>query len=643
MVLGMVHLPPFLTTLNSRILLFLGKGIRKETLVSPVLLSLFVLLTPSSCSNRKDLDAGYREALSLGVSFLEKDDPESALSAFDRALALKPNACPPKLGKELAYLLQFNRTTREFNRSIFGDRAPNPENLEPLSDGFVEEIIVRKLLEPLREILENLLASAESYGNDTCSLEVSLPLRYSIGTFLNFSARLGPHWTTHEGRLLDVLARALLALDHLLLSHNLEVPPVSAVQLLQTFDRSNIVGALRSFGVVVASSPAFLDWNPDPQRKALFFTIPALISGAVDQLLKIATLIQGEFSHLTFTNDREVFWVRDMDGSGTLSLGDRLVFNITGKVQVGRDPPITIQPIEFNIHPDVRPETISGAIEALQRSRDLLEGNLPPGTRIKIIDLNRVLMVFSLSNAFEDVLEVDPLVWFSGSMTATSWIRRDLNSNCAEPEGEAMICSCIPSSSDTRVLPDIIITTEAGPEELCLREGYFPVNPTYPSPPNPLPLRTILPYTYKDPFDPKANPLPVLGVEGEKSLNLLPSFYVPYYLTYGDFDHFLFDAVTTTEKEIVHLRIPRDCIEPPREDELGLITIPYFAFRDPTFNRSILVNLSVLTGGECEDSQTPKYRVWDLPDRFSINKVIAHYGNRYGSAIYQLFRFLLPP
>jgi hypothetical protein len=360
----MVHLPSFLTTLNKRILLFLGKGIGKETLVFPVALSLFLfaLLILSSCFTRKDLDAGYREALSLGVSFLEKDDPESALSAFDRALALKPTACPPKLGKELTYLLQFNRTTREFNRSIFGDRAPNPESLVPLSDGLVEELIVRKLLEPLAVILKNLIASAESYGNDTCSLEVSLPLRYSIGTFLNFSARLGPVWTTHEGRLLDVLARALLALDHLLLSHNLEVPPVAAVQLLQTFDRSNIVGALRSFGVVVASSSSFLDWNPDPQRQALFYTLPHLISGAVEELLRIATIIQGEFSHLTFTNDREVFWVRDMDDSKTLSIGDHLVFNITGKVQVGRDPPITIQPIEFNIHPDVRPESISGAI-----------------------------------------------------------------------------------------------------------------------------------------------------------------------------------------------------------------------------------------------------------------------------------------
>lgn len=605
-------------------------------------LGIFLGVSLLGCK-RADPDAPYREALSQGVIALENDDPESALAAFDKALVLKPEACPPRLGKELAHFLRFNARTREFNRSLFGDRAPDPRSLEALAEGnLVEQLLVQSLLLPLKDTLQDLVRSAESYGEAVCTLTVSLPLHYSIGTFLNFAARLGPLWSTYEGRLLAILARALLALDFLLLSHDLEVPAVAAVQLLQNFDRSNIVGVMRSFGVVVASSPTFLEWNRDPQRKALFFEIPELLRGAVAELEGIARLVASQFTTLTFTDEREVFWVRDLDGSKTLSLGDRLVFNITGKVQVGRDPPIRIQPLEFSIHPDVRPETISAASETLKKAEDLLGNRLPPGARLKITDLNRVLVVFSLSNAFEDVLEVDPRVWFQGPLTADSWIRRDLNGNCQDPEGSERECTCIPPDPQGRVLPDLIVQDPSGPRELCLREGFFPVNPTYPSPPDPVPLRRVMPYTYKDPFDPRANPLPVLAVEGEKSANLLGGYSIPYYLTYGDFDHFLFEAVTTTEGTLVNLRIPRDCIEPPKEDRLGIITLPYLGLRDPTFSRSMVVNLSVLTGGECADSQNPRYRVWDFPDLYSLNKVIAHYGNRYGSSIYQLFRFLLP-
>lgn len=606
------------------------------------LLFLPCTLLVAACLRREPLDQAYWEHLQQAIKHLEGDRPEEALSSFAEALKIYPDACPPKLGKVLAYLLIFNRQTREFNHMLFGDRAPDPKMLETLAEGIVEQLLIRGLLKPSAEILSQLRESAEALGESQCSLEVSLPLRYSIGAFLNFSARLGPVWTTYEGRLLHVLARALLALDRLLLSHDLEVPAVAAVKLLQYFDRSNIVGVMRSFGIVVSASPTFLNWHPDPQRKALFFTLPTLISGAIEELLRIAQLVTTQFQNLTLTNDREVFWIRDMDGSKTLSLGDRLVFNITGKVQVNRDPPIHISPIEFNIHPDVRPETISLATETLRKARDLLEDRLPPGTRLKITDLNRVLVVFSLSNAFEDVLEVDPRVWFKGPLRSQGWQRRDLNGNCSDPEGSEQICSCIPPDTTGRVLPDIITVTDTGPQELCLREGFFPLNPTYPNPADPVPLRRVLPYAYRDPFDPRANPPEVLAVEGEKSLNLLPSLTVPYYLTYGDFDHFLFNAITTTEGEVVDLRIPRDCIEPPPQDELGLITLPYIAFRDPTFSGSIVVNLSVLTGGECADSQNPRYRVWDFPDRYSINKVIAHYGNRYGIAIYKLLSFLLP-
>jgi hypothetical protein len=230
-------------------------------------------------------------------------------------------------------------------------------------------------------------------------------------------------------------------------------------------------------------------------------------------------------------------------------------------------------------------------------------------------------------------------------LKVSSWVRKDLNSNCEVEEGTSMVCPCKPSDPATgRVLSDVIVVENGEPREICLREGFYPVDPTYPDPPNPLPLKVVLPYVYKDPNDPSVDPLPVLGVEGEKSANLLPTFSLPFYLTYGDFYHFLFptpEIVVQGGRKVTNLTLPPDCIEPPKEDNLGLITIPYFAFPDPTFVGGFVVNLSVLTGGECQDSQNPSYRVWNLPDLYSINKVIAHFANRYGNTIYTLFTFLV--
>lgn len=619
------------------------------------ILTCAVALLCLACSPKEvDSDAAYQRAMAAGVAALEIDDAPAAVTAFTRAAGFKPQACEPQVGLTLGHTLGLLATIRDFNDLLFPGRAPDPDSLDVLSDkgGLIDTLLANPLLIPALDALEGMAAAADRVGDAPCSLDVRLPVKVAFGTTVNLNLRIGDRWSGLEAGLLGGAAGILLAVDHLLLAHDVEVPALTALGLMEKLDRRDPVSFARRLGMVPGSAKRFLDWHNNPERRALFGEIPLVLARALRTLGRVADAADSYLTAMPKWTEDEVIWIRDFDDSASMTTGDTLVIRIEGKLAVGSDGTRGLNGLEFNVGPTVRPDVLNLTTSFLAESARVFAGEATPGTRLKLDSLNGFFEVFGQARPFEDVLEVDPLAFFRGAPTTGDWRRRDLNGNCTAAEGAEALCTCIPARSIThpetgeivevRVPTDIVLLPDGAeitaPTEACLREGLEIVGAAYPDPPAPRPLRTVLPYWFRDPLIPES--VDVFGIEGEKSANLLAGISVPPWINYGDFDHFLF-GVVSTDVGPVDLRLPADCVSPPDEDRFGFITLPYAAWRDPTFGGSVFVNLSILTGGDCGDGHEPTYRTWAPANLYGVNKVIAHYAARYGRLLYDVFAFLV--
>ncbi len=588
------------------------------------------------------------DLIDQGVVALEADQYALAISSFTSAVTVAPQDCRPQVGLALAHLLETVAQYRSFNSLLFGSLAADPDSLDVQADGgLIEKSLVQPLLLPWQASLTSLAAAATAGGDEPCRLTARLPFKVGISDFISVNLRLGPDWTEREMQVLRFLSSFVLSVNQLLLSHDLEIPPLTALKVTNRLDRSDLVSFLRVLGVVPAEAPRFLEWHQDPERKDYFARITTTAGNAFLALEALGRQGLGFLEQLPESTGTELFYLLDVDGDGTMNPGDRLVMNMEGKIQIGRDVPILVGPAEFRIHGTVQPEVLGDATGFLNLAARVFAGELTPGTQLRLESLNGIFMTFGQDRPFEDVLRLDPLAYFRGPLQAT-WQRRDLNDNCKTPVGSDVECECLDKrtiedpetgeQTQISVQPDVLSISDTGPVDVCLREGLEPLDGRYPQPPKPKPLRDVLPYWYIDPFLNEGQP--VLGVEGEKSPNVLPNTYLPPFVSLGDFDHFLFGEVRT-DVGTIDIHIPNDCISAPSEDKFGLITVPYTAFRDPAFNNSTFVNLSVLTGGDCNDSQSIEYRSWNPADVYAMNKVVAHYASRYGRLIYDVFSFLI--
>lgn len=601
-----------------------------------------------------DKEAAWRKAMARGVAALEADLSAEAVTAFSTAADLKAASCEPQLGLTLAHTLGLVRQIRDFNALLFQGRAPDPDDLDVQADdgGLIDTLIVAPLLAPALESLGGMASAADRITEEGCELDVRLPVKAAFGSTVNVNLRLGTRWTEREAWLLGAAAGALLGLDHVLLAHDLEVPSLTAFGLLEKLDRRDPVSFARRLGMVPGSAPSFLDWHADPERRALFDDVPEIYARALLALERVAVAAEAYLTSMPEWSEEEILWIRDFDESGNMTTGDTLMLNVEGKIAVGSDGIRGLDGLEFTVGPSVRPDLLDRTIDFLRMSRTVFAGEATPGTRLKLESLNGFFEIFGQARPFEDVLEIDPLSFFRGAPVAARWIRRDLNGNCSDAEGEEAICACIPPRTIehpetgepvvVNVPKDVVLLPDGGavtmPTEACLREQVEPVSASYPDPPAPRALRAMLPYWYRDPWIPES--VDVFGIEGEKSLYLLAGISVPPWISYGDFDHFLFGEVET-DVGPVDLRLPADCVSPPEEDRFGLVTLPYAAWRDPSFGGAVFVNLSILTGGDCADGHEPSYRVWAPADLYGVNKVIAHYASRYGRLLYDVFAFLV--
>lgn len=405
-----------------------------------------------------DKEAAWRKAMARGVAALEADLSAEAVTAFSTAADLKAASCEPQLGLTLAHTLGLVRQIRDFNALLFQGRAPDPDDLDVQADdgGLIDTLIVAPLLAPALESLGGMASAADRITEEGCELDVRLPVKAAFGSTVNVNLRLGTRWTEREAWLLGAAAGALLGLDHVLLAHDLEVPSLTAFGLLEKLDRRDPVSFARRLGMVPGSAPSFLDWHADPERRALFDDVPEIYARALLALERVAVAAEAYLTSMPEWSEEEILWIRDFDESGNMTTGDTLMLNVEGKIAVGSDGIRGLDGLEFTVGPSVRPDLLDRTIDFLRMSRTVFAGEATPGTRLKLESLNGFFEIFGQARPFEDVLEIDPLSFFRGAPVAARWIRRDLNGNCSDAEGEEAICACIPrerSSTPRRASP----------------------------------------------------------------------------------------------------------------------------------------------------------------------------------------------
>lgn len=580
-------------------------------------LLLFLILTAVACT--EPVPPADRTPIRTGISFLEENKPYEAMAEFEKFLRAVPDDCEARYGAVLASSQMLIHDLHLFNKSIFSFAVPEfseYEELEPgtslvkqaASGGLVEKFLVQGLLIPVHDHLAQLSHYADPVTGQSCTLKVALPWRLIVGRDRKYDILLEKVWGQAEVRLFNMIAWSARALVEITFSQQLEVPPLKLLEVYAKLGDRDLLGILRSLGALPAGVSDFLEFSPDPERRALFTQAEESFAKSFDNGAGLTQLARNEMVALSLDDRQRLISLLDTDSSGTMSPGDRFILNLGGVYLRAGELPYEIRPLELRVseYLDPRPltatepesgygfRTLDKTLRFIRHTNAILRLAQPVGSRIRIEELNGMFQAFGFNRPFEDVLEWDPNTFFRG---------RPLNEKVARawPEG----------------------VTEG------IKTLYIVSGSAYPDPPAPKPIRTFLPWYYE----------PYWGgwefaIEGEKSYYYQTRYLAPW-LIFGDFGHFFFDSIPATDtaneggREVTGLKIPPDCISPPGDDTLGLLTVPYVALRDPTLNGSLVVNPEIISGGDCSDD-TDEYVLWNPATHYSFNKILAHFVARFG-------------
>ena len=586
-----------------------------------------------------ELDPALLDSIEQGRLALEANHPADAKAHFDAYLEVDPLSCGARYGGFLAAVQQMVQHVHAFNKGIFDVQAEEfaeYEDLEPSTSlssqspafeplaadrDIVGMLLVQGLLQPLYDDLNAARAYAEPITNSDCSFEVDLPIRFILGTGYRFDLTLGRNFGPTELSFLLLSLETLQGGNQMLLGLNLELNAVSILRAYNRMKDKPLVGALRALAPLAQENPEFMNFNPDPERARLFADAEQRFAFGIDNGLVVARTARAQLDELTLVNPQSVIHISDSDESGTMTPGDKVVLNFRGSYKRLQNTPKEFEDIRLDISAflDPRPlypdqptsapgiRLLDSTIEFLADTAHIYRLERPVGSRIKLEKLNGLAQAFGQRRILEDVLEWDPNAFFRGP------IHNPVSSR-AYPPGV------------TEGLQSLLIVGGEG----------------YPEPPQPKPLREMLPWWYRPAHAPDEY---YFAVEGEKSFYYVSESRLPAYLSYGDFDHFLFDAIDEGDARgqggagVADLHIARDCLEPPDDDALGINTTVYAAMRDPTLGSSLYGNIDILSGGECPDD-TDYNVVWNPVTHYTFNKILAHLSLRLARYLIDLSTLL---
>jgi len=359
----------------------------------PKLLLFLFLILFFACGKHDETIDKIQALSSEGKELLTQGDYQNARKKFEEILNLAPENCDGIYGMFLSELMIFLEKT--FNSvGSAGAFIPMANEIDTIAGSLLETI-----LNDLTKI-EKYVSLAEA---NNCSFELSrLPV-----SFLNIEFR--GEWDINEAGLIGGVLDLLEGILEFLLSLDFSVDTASILTAINTGDinlsMDDIVGTLRSLGIIIETSPDFLKWNPDVKRREFFDTSASDFSSLFRRLNIFLDIFTEQDSN---PRDDIIAWV-DEDGDGAVSSGDQLILNIydikTGEALVDLSSYTSLLlPLVGSLLNDWKTK--------LKRVEDAFAFRLPPGERIS---LNDVLLGFGNMLGVPNVFEFDILAFYKGS------------------------------------------------------------------------------------------------------------------------------------------------------------------------------------------------------------------------------------
>ncbi len=352
-------------------------------------LILFLFL---ACSNGgKSIDR-TKTLVEEGKEFLSSGEFENARTKFEEVLSLDPNNCDGIYGMLLSNLMIFlDRVTGSLG-SVSG-LVPQATEIDTIAGGLLETF-----LDNFKEI-ESWVSLVEA-NNCSFTLE-KLPVGFA-------DLELRGEWDIHEAHLVGVVLDAGEGLIEFLLGYDLSLNTAELMKAISDgslkLDMEDIVGTLRGLGFIFESSPTFLAWHPEPQRRGYFDSSAGEFSSLFRRLNGFLDIFSEQDEN---PEDDIIGWV-DGDGDGALSSGDNMIINAysmeTGELLLNLSQYSSLLlPILGSMLNDIK--------NKLTRAEDAFALRLPQGERISFNDL---LLGFGTLLRIPDNLEFDVLAFYKG-------------------------------------------------------------------------------------------------------------------------------------------------------------------------------------------------------------------------------------
>lgn len=361
-----------------------------------LLISILVI----SCSNRSSTDNRINSLSEEAKELLGSGDYQDARTKFEEILSIDENNCDGLYGIFLCDTLELINYTGELINTA--GTIGLQSSLKPRATNAIDSI-AGEMLGNFLEWFKKVDSSASLVESNNCSFTIEkLPIQ-------QFGIEFRGEFDVHEAHLIGLIMDAGESFLEYLLSFDLSVETAPLIEMFSngTLDLSfnDVVGLLRTAGgIIFATSPDFLKWHPEAQRRANFDVVPQDMASLFKRLNGLLDLFTEQDEN---PSDDIIAWV-DADGDVAVSSGDKLLVNIY-------NPDTGESLIDLSSYATILLPIIQSQLplwkSTLQRIEDAFAFRLTPGERIS---LNDFFLGFGSLIGIPNVFEIDVLAFFKG-------------------------------------------------------------------------------------------------------------------------------------------------------------------------------------------------------------------------------------
>jgi hypothetical protein len=408
-------------------------SIRKPiiALLAVAVLSFGTLWATSGCGEKKDNKSTTEQQaipeIVYGKKFLSVGEHGQAYLNFDKVLQQYPENCDALWGILLADTLELlynvntllNMVIDVANSGVIPKAQMKAMAEQPglYFDLYPFINLTVGNIDTLVQEMNGFLVRLEKKG-DSCTFTLdAFPiklLRAGEKTGVSFldnlwmDVKVYKKWTTVERTLIAVVVDLVQSTFNLLFSHDISVNLSGILDNLKTGDgykKMSIVEIIRYAGFIFDTTPPLLGWSNE--RKNRFNDLPK-------NLASLCARAQDVFKLFTAKDQQDnVISFLDKDRNETISNGDIFTIHAKGKLgllvsDTNLDGTVKDDVISYTWPLITVPkDVIDNAKAFLEKLRKAFADELPPGTRIGVQDINKILQPIGLSEVLQNVIELD--------------------------------------------------------------------------------------------------------------------------------------------------------------------------------------------------------------------------------------------